>query len=496
MHVSIKMRSFCHFLVPFLNLYIINNFLFVMICQVFFSLFLLYTFVILSIFKIILRGFGTQSKKEFTAAFRECFSRLGELRSLAPQRPLTPVLALTATATLKTQQSVERSLCLRKDCVKIYLSPNRSNIYLYKSRVTTEIDRSFQWLVDKLKSEKTAMGKTIVYCKSIKDCGRLFMFFKSQLGEHGYYPEDSPRTSANLLFGMYHHSTLNKQKSIILNSFHEEQGTIRLVFATNALGMGVNFSNVRTIIHYGPPRQMEDFVQQIGRAGRDGKPSKAVLFYNGLHLRNCDKNIKEYCSSNSGCLRKLLLAEFGSLEPEKGCDHDCCVHCHKDCLCEGEEGCSVSIPNIPPEEMKPSIQLKQRNVSKEQRALLTELLFDLKEKLSSGLLSYLSPECTTVFTSSLIKMVLKHSSRIFTKNYIMDNLPVFKTSHAVDILCMFHDVFEDIDLAELEVCATTHEELGHVTKCYDLEYGGIYQEMTEEFCLENDVLSDDEEFTL
>lgn len=158
---------------------------------------MLYTFVILSIFKIILRGFGTQSKKEFTAAFRECFSRLGELRSLAPQRPLTPVLALTATATLKTQQSVERSLCLRKDCVKIYLSPNRSNIYLYKSRVTTEIDRSFQWLVDKLKSEKTAMGKTIVYCKSIKDCGRLFMFFKSQLGERGYYPEDSPRTSAN-----------------------------------------------------------------------------------------------------------------------------------------------------------------------------------------------------------------------------------------------------------------------------------------------------------
>ena len=186
---------------------------------------MLYTFAILSIFKIILRGFGTQSEKEFTAAFRECFSRLGELRSLA--LTLTPVLALTATATLKTQQSVERSLCLRKGCVKIYLSPNRSNIYLYKSRVTTEIDRSFQWLVDKLKSEKTAMGKTIVYSTSIKDCGRLFRFFKSQLGERGYYPEDSPRTSANLLFGMYHHSTLNKQKSIILNSFHEEQGTIR-----------------------------------------------------------------------------------------------------------------------------------------------------------------------------------------------------------------------------------------------------------------------------
>ena len=82
------------------------------------------------------------------------------------------------------------------------------------------------------------MDKTIIYWKSLKDCGRLFMYF-----------EYSPRTSGNLLFGMYHHSTLDKQQSIILNSFHEDKGTVRLVFATNALGMGVNFPNVRTIIH-------------------------------------------------------------------------------------------------------------------------------------------------------------------------------------------------------------------------------------------------------
>lgn len=221
---------------------------------------------------------------------------------------------------------------------------------------------------------------------------------------------------------------------------------------------------------------MEDFVQQIGRTGRDGKTSKAVLLYNGHHLRNCDQNIKDYCSSNSGCLRKLLLAELGPLEPETELDHDCCVHCHKDCLCEGEVGCSVSIPDIPPEEIKPSIQLKQRDVTKEQRALLTDLLFDFKEDLSAGLLSYLSPECTTVFTTSL------------------DNLPVFKTSHAVDILCMIHDVFKDIDLKQPEVYATSDEEFGQVTKFYDLEYGGICQELTDEFCPESDVLSDDEQF--
>lgn len=88
-----------------------------------FLLVLLFKFQILSIFKIIFRGFGTQSKKEFTGAFTECFLRLEELRSLAPQRPLTPMLALTATATLKTQESVERSLC-------VSLSPDRNNIYI------------------------------------------------------------------------------------------------------------------------------------------------------------------------------------------------------------------------------------------------------------------------------------------------------------------------------------------------------------------------------
>lgn len=80
-----------------------------------------------------------------------------------------------------------------------------------------------------------------------------------------------------------------------------------------------------------------------------------MLFYNGFYLRNCDKNIKEYCFSNFGCLRKFLLVEFGYFEFEIGFDYNCCVYCYKDCLCEGEEGCSVSIFDILFEEMKFSI---------------------------------------------------------------------------------------------------------------------------------------------
>ena len=176
------------------------------------------------------RGYGTRSKKEFTAAFRECFSRIGELRSLGPQKPLTPVVALTATANLKTQESILKSLCMRKECIRIFLSPNRKNIYLYKRKVTADLEKSFQWLVDALKKEKNAMEKTIVYCKSIKDCGRLFMFFKLELGEESFFPETAS-TSSNLLFGMFHHSTLDKQQARVLNSFHDPDGVVRLVFA-------------------------------------------------------------------------------------------------------------------------------------------------------------------------------------------------------------------------------------------------------------------------
>ena len=138
------------------------------------------------------RGFSTEkpstiSKKEFVAAFRESFSRLGELRSLLNQKPLVPVLALTATANLQTRKAIEESLCLRKSCVKIFLIPNRENIYINKLKVNSYISESFRWLVDKIRQEKVFMDKTIVYCKSIKDCGRLFTHFKLQLGKDSYY---------------------------------------------------------------------------------------------------------------------------------------------------------------------------------------------------------------------------------------------------------------------------------------------------------------------
>ena len=131
------------------------------------------------------------------------------------------------------------------------------------------MSETFGWLVEKLIVEKQACPRTLVYCKTTKECGQLFSFFKMELKENAYVSSD--HKSDNMLIGMFHHNTLDKHKGRVTTSLYKPSGTCRVVFATNALGMGINFTDIAYVIHYGPPRNIEDFVQEIGRAGRDGR---------------------------------------------------------------------------------------------------------------------------------------------------------------------------------------------------------------------------------
>ena len=70
---------------------------------------------------------------------------------------------------------------------------------------------------------------------------------------------------------MFHSSTSDANKQIILESLSKPDGTVRVVFATTALGMGVNFVGLRATIHYGAPRSLDDYFQESGRAGRAGQ---------------------------------------------------------------------------------------------------------------------------------------------------------------------------------------------------------------------------------
>lgn len=235
-----------------------------------------------------------------------------------------------------------------------------------------------------------------------------------------------------------------------------------------ALGMGINFPNVRTVVNYGPPREVEEFVQEIGRAGRDGQSALAVLLYNGQHLRKSEDAIVEYVNNTSGCLRKQLSSQFEQIhEMTFECGtHDCCINCHLKCECE--EKCQVPIPCFVVNNCNVQQEVKQRKASKEEKALLKELLMEHKDNEQSGLLTYLNPECTAGFSKSLVKAVMKNCNQLFNLEDILLNLPVFKRSHAIDILHMLQDVFEDINDNDMEL--VTEVDAACFEKKYDLTY--------------------------
>ena len=102
-----------------------------------------------------------------------------------------------------------------------------------------------------------------------------------------------------MVIGMYHSNTMEKHKQRVSSSLFKNGGTCRVVFSTTALWMGVNFPDVHRVIHYGPPCHMEDFVQEIRRAGRNGDPAYSLLYFAGMHLRKCEKAIKNYATSDN-----------------------------------------------------------------------------------------------------------------------------------------------------------------------------------------------------
>ena len=84
--------------------------------------------------------------------------------------------------------------------------------------------------------------------------------------------------------------------------------------ATVAFGMGLDCPNVRKVIHWGPSGDIELYLQETGRAGRDLLPAKAVLYVGGkgVVVRDLDERMKEYCANKDTCRRQMLLKHFES----------------------------------------------------------------------------------------------------------------------------------------------------------------------------------------
>ena len=265
------------------------------------------------------------------------YGNIGELRAIVPSA--TPMVAFTATATRTIRHDVLMKLEM-SDSKLVHVSPNRSNIY-FEVRPRTSIEADMAPIVCDLQANKHKASRVLIYCRSLNTCADLYAHFCYELGEDGsYYPESAEHISDNRLYGMYHAKSPSHNKDVILKSMLDENGVVRVVFCTVALGMGVNFVGLNHIIHYGAPSSIEDYYQECGRAGRSGEQAKSVIYWipADAPLRKNLGNpanaeiaaVRHYLKNSHECRRDQLLRYFDSGSSSCASEQDpllCCDVC-------------------------------------------------------------------------------------------------------------------------------------------------------------------------
>ncbi len=243
-------------------------------------------------------------------------------------------MALTATATNSTRAAVIKTLNMQKP--KIVSIPTlKDNLIYYVTKKTT-ISENFTTLANKLLKERTDMGRVIIFCRKCEDVTvtHIYFYFRRILGQSGTEPKGAPDMARFRLVDMFMHCSHKSVKDQIIKLF-TTKSHLRIVIATIAFGMGIDCPDVRQVIHWGVPDDAEMYVQESGCAGRDEKPSLALVLYNRKDLapKHVTKHMELYCENATTCRREILFQDFSDCPRAsktsefKGCM--CCDVCQK-----------------------------------------------------------------------------------------------------------------------------------------------------------------------
>lgn len=383
-----------------------------------------------------------------------------------------PVLALTGTADKTTVDFVMRSLALGRNCLKIFISPNRENLRINVVGTKKKFASSkLKWITELAKENAHKMPKTIIFCNTITDVATVVNKLLLDLGRDAYSPRSS-RKPSDCLVGIFHSTSWERCKDSVMEELKSD-GKKRIIVATSALSMGVNFPDIRYIVNWGPARNLLDHHQEAGRAGRDGVTSDVVVIFHGQQLSHCEDDVKSFVRA-SGCLRVASYKAFDeSIKPlEQG--HDCCTNCRKSCLCQGD---TCAAPKLPFEKdyslSDDNFPTFTRPVSEEDKTDICNALKELQLSERGRGLLFSKTSCHG-FSDELIQDIVDNSCTTFTLEDVM-NLPVYSMKHALQILEIFNELFGDIPSTEdMMNLLDDHEQ-----QLEESNYGAMYENLPE-----------------
>ena len=225
-------------------------------------------------------------------------------------------MALTATAVGAVRDDIDKVLGLREPFVAVN-SCDRPNLRVRVAKKRSA-ETDFKLIAD---AARDANGSVIVYCPSVRETELLSEALRAK-----FVSSDS--------VGVYHARLSPSQRKKTHMDFLV--GAVKVVAATVAFGMGIDKPDIRLVVHYGAPKTMEEYYQQVGRAGRDGLPSECLMlygdndfvkyasdFYVGKLSREARETQKKstdalerFARDARGCRRAGILRHFGETTPD------------------------------------------------------------------------------------------------------------------------------------------------------------------------------------
>jgi len=210
-----------------------------------------------------------------------------ELKTLKELRPDVPILALTASATPTVLDDIAKNLKLNKP-QRLVHGFYRPNLY-YQVETCAEEDQKIHWITQAIKQNPT--GRILIYCGTRKVTESLSLDLEKKFKDVGFY----------------HAGIGIAERTKIQEAYAESK--LRILVATNAFGMGIDQPDVRLVMHYQMPANIDSLYQEMGRAGRDEKHSTCLMLYSKK-----DKGLQSYFIQTSVAAKIIKDLRYRNLE--------------------------------------------------------------------------------------------------------------------------------------------------------------------------------------